>query len=85
MESQLQQVCKDIDLVEGVERRATKLGLITCMQNLSYDYRVKRLGLMRVNTRRLRSDLVKTFKIINGNDSIDSKKFLPRDAMLARY
>ena len=30
------------------------------MQNLSYDDRVKRLGLMRLNTRRLRSDLVET-------------------------
>ena len=48
---------KDVDLVEGVQRRATKL--ITGMQNLSYDDRVKCLGLMRLNTRRrLRSDLI---------------------------
>ena len=64
---------KDIDLVEGVQRRTTKL--ITSMQNLSYDDRVKRLGLIRLNTCRLRSGLVKTFKIINGNYSIDSEKF----------
>ena len=37
---------KDIDLVEGVQRRATKL--ITGMQNLSYDDRVKHLGLIPV-------------------------------------
>ena len=41
---------KDIDLVEGVHRRATKL--ITGIQNLADDDRVKRLGLMRLNTRR---------------------------------
>ena len=56
-----------------MQRRATKL--ITGMQNLSYDDRVKRLDLMRLNTRRLRSDLVETFKIINGKYSIDSENF----------
>ena len=46
---------------------------------LSYDDRVKRLGLMRLNTRRLRNDLVETFKIINGKYSIDSEKFFEFD------
>ena len=41
----------------------------------SYDDRVKRLGLMRLNTRRLRSDLVETFKIINGKYSIHPEIF----------
>jgi len=59
--------------VECVQRRAMKL--ITGMQNLSYDDRVKYMGLMRLNTRTLRSDLVETFKIINGKYSIDSEKF----------
>jgi len=36
---------------------------------------VKRLGIMRLNTRRLRSDLVKTCNIINGKYSIDSELF----------
>ena len=60
-------------VVEGVQRRATKL--ITGVQNLSYDDRVKRLGLMRLNARRLRSDLIETFKIINGKYSIHSRLF----------
>jgi len=47
--------------------------------NESYDDRVKRLGLMRSNTPRLRSDLVETFKIINDNYSIDSEKFFEFD------
>jgi len=45
------------------------------MQNLSYDDRVKRLGLMRLNTCRLRSDMVETFKIINGKYSIHPEIF----------
>ena len=36
---------------------------------------VKTLGLMRLNTRRLRSDLVETFEIINGKYSIHSEIF----------
>ena len=59
---------KDIDLVEGVQRRATKL--ITGMQNLSYDDRVKRLGLIQLNARGLKSDLVETW---DGNYSIHSE------------
>ena len=35
---------KDTDLVKGVQRRVTKF--ITSMQNISYDNRVKRLGLI---------------------------------------
>ena len=38
-----------------------------------------RLGLMRLNTRRLRSDLVETFKIINGKYSIHSEIFFEFD------
>ena len=34
---------------------------------------------MRLNTRRLRSDLVETFKIINGKYSIDSEKLFEFD------
>ena len=59
--------------------RHTWKSLNTTYVNSSYDDRVKRLGLMRLNTRRLRSDLVETFKIINGNYSIDSEKFFEFD------
>ena len=34
---------------------------------------------MRLNTRKLRSDLVETFKIIHGKYSIDSDKFFEFD------
>ena len=49
------------------------------MQNLSYDDRVKRLGLMRLNTHRLRSDLVESFKIIYDKYSIHSEIFFEFD------
>jgi len=51
-------------LVEGVQRRVTKT--VWGMENWHYEERLKRLGLMRLDRRRVRSDLLETFKIING-------------------
>jgi len=50
---------KDIKLIEGVQRRATKL--VTGMQELNYNDGLKRLGLQRLEGRRMRSDLIETF------------------------
>ena len=50
---------KDIELIEGVQRRATKLG--KDVEHLHYNDRVERLGLMCLHTRRIRSDLIYTF------------------------
>ena len=43
---------------------ATKL--VWGMANLHYEERLKKLGLVRLDRRRVRSDLLETFKIING-------------------
>ena len=61
---------KYIKLIEGVQRRATKL--VQGMEGLHYDDRLKSLNLMRLETRRVRSDLIETFKIVNGKYSIQS-------------
>ena len=50
---------KDIKLIEGVQRRATKL--VTFMQELNYNDGLKRLGLQRLEGRRMRNDLIETF------------------------
>jgi len=55
---------KDIKLVEGVQHRATKL--VWGMENLHYEERLKKLGLMHLDRRRVRSELLETLKIING-------------------
>jgi len=54
----------NIKLTEGVQRRSTKL--VTGMQDLQYDERLKQFGLMRLQRRRVRSSLMETFNIING-------------------
>ena len=58
---------KDIKLIEGFQHTATK-----GMEGLHYDDRLKCLNLMRLETRRVRSDLIETFKIVNGKYSINS-------------
>jgi len=40
------------------------------MENLRYEERFKRLGLMRLDSRKARSDLLEAFKIINGHYDI---------------
>ena len=68
---------KDIKLVEGVQRRATKL--VEGIENWQYDDRLKYLGLTRLVTRRVRSDLIETFKIMKGMYDIDSELFFQLD------
>ena len=40
------------------------------MENLHYEERLERLGLMRLGRRRAKSDLLEAFKIINGQYDI---------------
>jgi len=55
---------KDMECLEQVQKRATKL--INGFKNLSYENSLKRLKLTTLEKRRLRGDLIKTFKIITG-------------------
>jgi len=49
------------------------------MQGLNYDDRLKQLDLMKLEGRRMRSDLVETFKLVNGKYDINPKLFFPLD------
>ena len=64
---------KDIKLLE-VQRRATKL--VEGIEHLKYDERLLYLGLTRLDYRRVRSDLIETFKIINGIYNVHTDTFL---------
>jgi len=46
---------------------------------LDYEERLNRLGLMRLDRRRVRSDLLETFKIINGNYNLTADTFFQFD------
>ena len=49
------------------------------MENINYDDRLKEIGLTRLDKRRLRSDLIETFKMISGNYDIDTDLFFELD------
>jgi ribonuclease P/MRP protein subunit RPP40 len=68
---------KDIDLIEGVQRRATRM--IEGYKDLSYPERLKRCKLTTLECRRLRGDLIETFKLFNGYEDIDPGKFFPQN------
>ena len=64
---------KDIDMLERVQRRATKM--IQKPRNISYGLRLKECGLTILETRRLRGDQIEVFKILNGYENIDRNIF----------
>jgi ribonuclease P/MRP protein subunit RPP40 len=61
---------KDINVIENVQRRFTRNVCVLCnLPVLSYDERLSMFNLDRLEVRRLRSDLVELFKIVNGYSS----------------
>jgi len=55
---------KDIDIIEKVQRRATKL--LSDISHLPYETCLVKLSLYSLYCRRQRRDLIETFKILNG-------------------
>jgi len=53
--------------------------LIEGVRNLHYKERIKKLNLMTLEKRRYRSDLIETFKIINGCYNLESDLFFTYD------
>ena len=64
---------KDIDKLERVQGRATRL-ISKCRNNNNED-RLKITGLMTLEERRNRDDLIETFKIIKGFSKVDYSKW----------
>ena len=74
---------RDIEVLEKVQKRATKL--IKGYEKLSYDQRLKSLGIYTLFCRRQRGDLIEVFKILNGYYNINPLQFFtPSDVTSTR-
>ena len=67
---------KDKVLLEKVQRRATKL--VPELKELSYEDRLKGLGLTTLETRRERADMIEMFKVVRGLEQMDPNTFFTR-------
>ena len=68
---------KDIDVLEKVQRRATRM--IEGCGEMDYERRLKHTGLTTLETRRERADLLEVYKILNGIEGLEEKDFFIRD------
>lgn len=69
---------KDIELIESVQRRATRMIFARCLRNdyvtiPSYEDRLKKLGLRTLEYRRIFKNLVIFYKILNKHIKLNSK------------
>ena len=68
---------KDIQKLEGVQRRVTKL--IPRLWNKPYEERLSELNLFSLTKWRLKGNLVEVFKIIKGIENMDKEKYFTID------
>jgi len=64
---------KDVEVLEKVQRRATRM--IEGLKSVSYEERLRKLNLTTLETRRIRADLIETYKIFHGLDNLNSEAF----------
>ena len=64
---------KDMIAIENVQRRATQL--VTSIKHLSYQERLKKLGLPSLEYRCERADLIVVYKIMNNIDQVETDTF----------
>jgi hypothetical protein len=71
---------KDIELLEKVQRRFTMM--VPGMQSLNYEEKLRQLKLPKLETRRLRGDMIEVFKIFHGYSGVTRNVFQLSDNSL---
>ena len=64
---------RDIQTIERVQRRATKL--VPGLAQLPYEERCRHLGLQTLEERRVRGDMIQTYKLLHGYEDIPHSRF----------
>ena len=67
---------RDMNHLERVQRQATRM--VRSLRHLPYEERLARLNMFSLRRRRLRGDLIETFKIIKNIEKVDPQYFLQR-------
>ena len=63
----------DIEKLEKFQRRATKL--VPSLSELPYEERIEKLQIPTLKERRIRGDMIETFKIIKGYENMNTEDF----------
>ena len=77
------QLKKDILVLEKVQKRATRM--VPELAGLSYEDRLRELGLTTLEERRRRGDLIEVFKIMHGFDNLDRSRFFKLKSEVHSY
>ena len=72
----------DIDEIEKVQRRATKI--VSSIKNLSYPKRLRALDIPTLVYRRKRADMLQVFRIINDDDKLETETFFEFNTTVTR-
>ena len=71
----------DIEVLEAVQRRA--VGMVTDLRGNTYEERLAELGMVTLEKRRERGDLIQAYKTLSGKDQVDPHTWFqcvqPRD------
>ena len=65
---------RDIDIIENVQRRATKM--VPGLSGMSYEERLRALKLPTLSYRRVRGDMIEVYKLLNNHYYYDSTQLL---------
>ena len=69
-------MAKDIDSLERVQRKATKL--VSSLAKLTYEQRLRHLRLHSLYCRVQRGGLIEIFKILNGLENVEASNLFER-------